>query len=189
MQPPPPYGFSGHPTLPGGYPPVPPPLPSRRPTIWQRFRSARKRTQWGLGCGTVVLILCLCICSTAAVGASTGSQNATTLAPTATADTSVTQSALVAATTIPTSTPTVVLPPTETPVPTAQPNFQYHSGSERAEVCGARVIGLFALTWHLVVGLRAVAFSYALKWSYSYFRRTDSELPREVFLYRDLFLI
>ena len=76
---PPPYGFSGHPTLPRGYPPVPPPRPPRKLTIWQSFRSARKRTQWGLGCGTGLLLLCLCVCSTAAVGASTGSQNATTL--------------------------------------------------------------------------------------------------------------
>lgn len=117
MQQPPPYGFSGRPTLPGGYPPVPPPVPPRKRTVWQRFHSARKRTQWGLGCATLVLILCLCICSSAAVGAAGGPQKAATLDPTATTAAQLTHVTLIAATAVPTQAPTVVRIPTATPIP------------------------------------------------------------------------
>jgi len=120
-QQPPPHGFYGNPTQPGGsgYPPVPPP---RKPTAWQRFRAARKRTQWGIGCVTLFFVFSLCICSTAAVGAAIGPQKTatTTLDATATAVTTPTDVALIA-TDVPTDAPTSVVKPTETPTPTVIP--------------------------------------------------------------------
>ncbi len=55
------------PTYPGpGSPspaPTPPLLPHQR--LWQRFRQARRRTQWGLGCLTLLLVMTLCTCALA----------------------------------------------------------------------------------------------------------------------------
>ena len=119
----PPNGFPGPSPQPGGYgyPPVPSP---RKPTAWQRFRSARKRTQWGVGCVTLFFAFSLCICSTAAVGAAIGPQKTatTTLPPTTTLVTRPThaaQSATNTPTPKPTSLPTVA--PTHPPVPTHPP--------------------------------------------------------------------
>ncbi len=123
----PPNGFYGQPTMYGGYPPVPPPLPPRKPSMWQRYKAARRRTKIGIGCGTLFLILCMCMCTTAAMGAATGPQKTATLDPTTTA--APTHIALVAATdtSVPTSVPTVkptdtpMPKPTDTPIPTVAP--------------------------------------------------------------------
>ena len=127
MQQPPPQGFYGQPTVYGGYPPVPPPLPPREPSTWQRFRSARKRTQCSIGCATLFLILSLCVCSTAALGAAVGPQKTATLNPTATTMTQPTHIAQIVATSIPTRVPTFAVTPTHTstqqptPIPTLAP--------------------------------------------------------------------
>lgn len=118
LQPP----FYGQSTMPGGYPPVPPP---RKPNMWQRYKTARKRTQWGIGCATLFLILCMCMCSTATIGASVSPQKTTTLDPTATtAPTNVvlvTATATSALTSEPTVKPTNTPAPTPTAIPTATP--------------------------------------------------------------------
>jgi len=125
-QQPPPHGFYANPTQPGGsgYPPVPPP---RKPTAWQRFRAARKRTQWGIGCVTLFFVFSLCICSTAAVGAAIGPQKTatTTLDATAPAVTTPTDVALIA-TDVPTDAPTVQSNQPIHPHPSRLPSRRLH---------------------------------------------------------------
>src|SRR6266487_1725600 len=70
------------PTYPGpGSPspaPTPPLLPHQR--LWQRFRQARRRTQWGLGCLTLLLIMSVCTCALASGGAMTTTPSSPTAA-------------------------------------------------------------------------------------------------------------
>jgi len=118
---------------PGPSYPVPPP---RKPTPWQKFRSARKRTRWGIGCGVATLIVLLSLCTCGSVGAALNPQRTATLVPTATTSTLTdgptsgvqsatsvpTQSTVDATPTTPLSTaPTATSAPVDTPVPTVAP--------------------------------------------------------------------
>ena len=135
MQQPPSFGQSPHP---GGYRPFPP--PPRKPTPWQLFRSARKRTQWSIGCGVSVFIVALSLCTCGSVGAALGPQRAATLVPTTTTSrqTDTPTQAVQATPPVPThpttqptrnvtvtpsfnTTPTATSAPVETPLPTQPP--------------------------------------------------------------------
>ena len=121
------------PTYPGpGYPPpapVPPPLPHQR--LWRQFRSAKWRTQWGLGCLTLLLVMSICTCAIAGAAATTTKSSTTSAGsdastmPSATPTTGATSVALVATatkqvtSTMPTPSPTPEQVPT--PAPTATP--------------------------------------------------------------------
>ena len=135
MQQPPSFGQSPHP---GGYRPLPP--PPRKPTPWQLFRSARKRTQWSIGCGVSIFLVALSLCTCGSVGAALGPQRAATLVPTTTTSiqTDTPTQAVQATPTVPThpttqptrnvtvtpsfdATPTATSAPVETPLPTQPP--------------------------------------------------------------------
>ena len=124
-------------------PPPRPPIPVRpphKPTLWQRYRAAHKRTQWGIGCGIATLIVLLSLCTCGSVGAALGPQRTATLLPTTTtgllSDTptsdvqsatpaptasSTTSNAVETPTVSPNIVPTSTTAPIETPVPTVAP--------------------------------------------------------------------
>lgn len=101
-------------------PMMPPPMTQKKPTAWQRYRVARKRTKIGIGCGVLLLALILCMCPVAAIGAANPQKNVTQ-APTATdmptQIVSVATTQPTRQTAKPTAIPTVNL--TDTPEPTA----------------------------------------------------------------------
>lgn len=122
----PPHSFSHDQT--SAQPPYPPPSLSRpvlRPlpherllNAWRRYRSMRKRAQWGIGCLTVFLCLGMCSCM-AAIAAPSPSQVATQLPATAT---QVTLGNTAQATPTPTVTAKVAAPtPSPSPSPTDTP--------------------------------------------------------------------
>lgn len=143
-----PSGFYQQPTAQGptisGYPPVPPPPPPPpKRSLWRRYREARKRTQWGIGCGSLLVLLALCSCvgiiSPSALGfhdlgappmtSTHGGQptvtqdatpHATSTSRATQAPTSLPTKAL-APTSLPTHAPAPTQPPRPTPAPTQPP--------------------------------------------------------------------
>ncbi len=108
------------PTYPGpGSPspaPTPPLLPHQR--LWQRFRQARRRTQWGLGCLTLLLIMSVCTCALASGGAMT----TTPSSPTAANNSNTSQATATSSTTTPTKqVPPTLSAATPSPVPAQVP--------------------------------------------------------------------
>src|SRR6266496_4817662 len=106
------------PTYPGpGSPaPTPPLLPHQR--LWQRFRQARRRTQWGLGCLTLLLVLTLCTCALASRATTT----TTPSSPTAASNPSASQATPTSSTTTPTKqVPPTLSAATPSPVPAQVP--------------------------------------------------------------------
>ncbi len=114
------------PTYPGPGSPVPTPPLLPHQHLWQRFRQARRRTQWGLGCLTLLLIMSVCTCALASGGAMT----TTPSSPTAANNPSTSQATATSSTTTPTkqapptlsaATPSPVPAQVPTPRPTATP--------------------------------------------------------------------
>ena len=110
------------------YPPPPsgpPPLPHQR--FWRRFRSARRRTQWGLGCLTLLLVMSICTCAVGGAAAKTAKPVATTaggdtsilLPPTM--QPSVTAIGSDASTPSPTTQPAATTAGSDTNIPSAAP--------------------------------------------------------------------
>jgi hypothetical protein len=115
QQPPNQYPFNQQPTMPNyGYPPVPPP-PSNKPSLWQRYKTAKKPTKIGIGCATLFIAFLLCGTMSGIMANATGANRATILDSTATtATTQIAQSTTAA----PTDSPTALtVKPTNTPAP------------------------------------------------------------------------
>jgi len=112
----PPHGFYGNPTQPGGYgyPPVP---PAQKPSIWQRYTTAKRPAKVGIGCAMLFLAFLLCGTMSGIVANATGANKTATLDPTAQPATRPPHVVLIT-TVAPTHTPTsVVGKPTHTPTP------------------------------------------------------------------------
>ena len=112
----PPHGFYGNPTQPGGYgyPPVP---PAQKPSIWQRYTTAKRPAKVGIGCAMLFLAFLLCGTMSGIVANATGANKTAALDPTAQPATRPPHVVLVTAV-APTHTPTsVVGKPTHTPTP------------------------------------------------------------------------
>jgi len=117
----PPNGFYGQPTMPGNYSVVPPPMPPRKRTLWQRYKDAKRPAKVGIGCATLFIAFLLCGTMSGILTNATGANTTPPLDPTATTAAQPTHVALVAATSVPTHAPTIVVSPTNTPLPTQPP--------------------------------------------------------------------
>jgi len=122
QQPPNQPPFNQQPTMPGySYAPLPSP-PPRKPSLWQRYKTAKRPAKVGIGCATLFIAFLLCGTMSGIMANATGANKTAILDPTATTA-APTQIALVA-TSVPTNSPTVVtvqLTDTPTPRPTTIP--------------------------------------------------------------------